>query len=54
MSRALSRMAHQIIERNKGCQDLVLIGIRTGGVPLASRLQEKIQEIEGRQVPLGI
>ncbi|WP_456431208.1 bifunctional pyr operon transcriptional regulator/uracil phosphoribosyltransferase PyrR [Thermosulfuriphilus sp.] len=54
MSRAILRMAHQIIERNKGSKDLVLIGIRTGGVPLAARLQERIQEIEGRKIPLGI
>lgn len=52
--RALTRIAHEIIERNKGTEDLVLIGIRRRGVPLARRLAEKIREIEGRLVPVGI
>lgn len=54
IDRALTRIAHQILERNQGSQDLVLIGIRTGGVPLAERLQKKIKEIEGVEVPVGI
>ncbi|SFH18265.1 pyrimidine operon attenuation protein / uracil phosphoribosyltransferase [Desulfotomaculum arcticum] len=52
--RALTRIAHEIIERNKGTEDLVLIGIRRRGVPLAKRLAEKIREIEGSIVPVGI
>ena len=52
--RALTRIAHEILERNKGCQDLALIGVRTRGVFLSRRLAAKIQEIEGFQVPLGI
>jgi len=52
--RALFRIAHEIIERNQGVADLVLVGIRRRGVPLAGRLQAIIREIEGREVPLGI
>lgn len=54
MDRALSRMAHEIVERNKGSKDLCLVGIRTGGVPLAHRLKEKIKAIEPIDPPLGI
>lgn len=53
MSRALTRIAHEILERNKGSDNLVLLGIKTRGVPLAKRLQEKIQEIEGHLIPIG-
>ncbi|TYO97966.1 bifunctional pyr operon transcriptional regulator/uracil phosphoribosyltransferase PyrR [Desulfallas thermosapovorans] len=52
--RALTRIAHEIIERNKGTDNLVLIGIRRRGVPLARRLAGKIKQIEGSQVPVGI
>ncbi len=52
--RALTRIAHEIIEKNKGTEGLVLIGIRTRGVPLAQRLAEKIAEIEGERLPVGI
>ncbi|WP_347487989.1 bifunctional pyr operon transcriptional regulator/uracil phosphoribosyltransferase PyrR [Desulfoscipio sp. XC116] len=52
--RALTRIAHEIIERNKGTDSLVLIGIRRRGVPLARRLAEKIKLIEGSQVPVGV
>lgn len=51
--RALTRIAHEIIERNKGTDDLVLVGIHTRGVPLAQRLSKKIQDIEGMAVPVG-
>ncbi|MBE3585154.1 MULTISPECIES: bifunctional pyr operon transcriptional regulator/uracil phosphoribosyltransferase PyrR [Desulfofundulus] len=51
--RALTRIAHEIIERNKGTEDLALIGIRRRGVPLAERLAAKIREIEGSVVPVG-
>ena len=53
ISRALKRMAHEILERNKGADDLVLMGIRTRGVPLAERLAEHITTIEGAAVPVG-
>lgn len=53
INRALTRIAHEIVERNKGGEDLVLVGIKTRGVPLAKRLQEKIQEIEAITVPFG-
>jgi pyrimidine operon attenuation protein / uracil phosphoribosyltransferase len=54
IDRALTRIAHEILERNKGCQDLVLVGIRTRGIHLARRLVEKIRAIEGEAVPLGV
>jgi pyrimidine operon attenuation protein/uracil phosphoribosyltransferase len=53
VQRALSRMAHEIIERHKGVDGLVLVGIRTNGVYLARRLAAKLAEIEGSDVPLG-
>ena len=53
ISRALSRIAHEIIERNRGVKDVALVGIRTGGVYLAKRLAARLQEIEGAEVPLG-
>ncbi|HET8760018.1 MAG TPA: bifunctional pyr operon transcriptional regulator/uracil phosphoribosyltransferase PyrR [Nitrospiria bacterium] len=53
VQRALSRMAHEIIERHKGVEGVVLVGIRTNGVYLARRLAAKIAEIEGANVPLG-
>ncbi len=51
--RALKRMAHQIIEKNEGCEHLVLLGIKTRGVPLAQQLAAFIREIEGADVPVG-
>jgi len=54
IDRALTRIAHQILERNRGTEGLVLVGIRTGGVPLAERLRRKIKEIEGVEIPVGI
>jgi pyrimidine operon attenuation protein/uracil phosphoribosyltransferase len=53
VQRALARIAHEIVERNKGVETVVLIGIRTRGVPLANRLQSKLKELEGALVPLG-
>jgi pyrimidine operon attenuation protein/uracil phosphoribosyltransferase len=53
VQRALSRMAHEIIERHKGVEGLVLVGIRTNGVYLARRLAAKIADIEGTAVALG-
>jgi pyrimidine operon attenuation protein/uracil phosphoribosyltransferase len=52
--RGLVRIAHEIVERNKGTQDLVMIGIRRRGVPLAQRLSRFIAEVEGIAVPVGI
>jgi pyrimidine operon attenuation protein / uracil phosphoribosyltransferase len=54
VARALIRVAHEIIEKNKGGKDLTLVGIRTRGVPLARRLAEEIEKIEGVQLPVGI
>jgi hypothetical protein len=53
MDRALTRIAHEILERNKGIQDLVLIGIKSRGEVLAERLAAKIKGIEGTAVPCG-
>jgi pyrimidine operon attenuation protein/uracil phosphoribosyltransferase len=53
IDRILTRMTHEILETHKGVQDLVLIGIRTGGVYLADRIQKKISEIEDVLVPKG-
>ena len=53
VERALTRIAHQILETNKGCKDLALVGIVTRGDVLARRLAEKIHQIEGVEVPLG-
>ncbi len=53
MTRALTRIAHEILERNKGCQDVGLVGIRTGGVYLAQRLKQLISQIEQTDVVLG-
>ena len=53
VDRALLRMAHQIVERNDGCRGLILLGIRTRGVPMAARLAEYIRSIEGTSVPVG-
>ena len=53
MGRALTRIAHEIVERNKGVTKLALVGIRTAGVPLAHRLQKLIRDIEHVDVPLG-
>lgn len=53
MRRGLVRIAHEIIEKNKGAQNVALVGIRRRGVPLADRLAEAIQRIEGVEVPTG-
>ena len=53
IDRTLTRLAHQIIERNDGTEDLCLIGIHTRGIPLAKRLSEKIAKIESTPVPVG-
>ena len=53
MRRALTRIAHEILERNKGAENLALIGVHTRGIPIAQRLAAKLQELEGVDVPLG-
>ena len=53
VSRALTRIAHEILERNKGASDLVLLGIPTRGVPLARRLAARIASVEGSAAPVG-
>ncbi len=52
MRRAISRIAHEILERNAGAQDLVLVGLHTRGIPLARRLAERINALEGIAVPV--
>jgi pyrimidine operon attenuation protein / uracil phosphoribosyltransferase len=54
IDRSLTRIAYEILEKNKGLDGLVLIGIRTGGIYLANRLQRKIAAIEGIEAPSGI
>lgn len=54
VDRALKRISHEIIEKNKGCQDLCVIGIHKRGVPLAKRICENICNIEGQAVPMGM
>ena len=49
--RALTRIAHEIIEKNRGAQNLAIVGIRRRGAPLAERLVEMIRKIEGAEVP---
>jgi pyrimidine operon attenuation protein / uracil phosphoribosyltransferase len=51
--RTLTRVAHELIERNKGVEDLVLIGIKRRGYPLAQRIAKEIEKIEGISVPVG-
>src|ERR1700722_10908516 len=51
--RAITRMAHEIAERNRGLHDVVLVGLQTGGVALAERLAETLAEVEGAAIPVG-
>ena len=53
ISRTLARIAHEILERNKGVEDLALVGIRRRGVPIARRLASSLKEITGDDVPTG-
>ena len=53
INRALKRIAHQILERNQGAENIVLLGIKRGGVPLARILSENILAIEGIPVAVG-
>ncbi len=52
--RALTRIAHEIVERNKGVGKVLLVGIRTRGVPIAERIADEIARIEGEKLPVGI
>ena len=53
VQRALTRMAHEIVERNGGIEDVVLVGLQTGGIPLATRMAEALSQIEQADVVLG-
>ncbi|MGH9183419.1 MAG: bifunctional pyr operon transcriptional regulator/uracil phosphoribosyltransferase PyrR [Acidimicrobiales bacterium] len=53
LRRALTRIAHEIVERNAGVDDVVLVGLQTGGFPFARRLGDILAHIEGVEVPLG-
>ena len=53
ISRALTRVAHEILERTNGASDVVLLGIPTRGVPLARRLAQRLSQVEGRPAPAG-
>ena len=53
LRRAVTRIAHEIVERNHGLVDVTLVGLQTGGVPLAASLQEALQSFDGAQVPMG-
>jgi pyrimidine operon attenuation protein/uracil phosphoribosyltransferase len=53
IARTLTRIAHEIVERNKGVEDLALVGVRTRGVPIARRLAAGLQDITGNKVPTG-
>lgn len=52
--RGLVRISHEIIEKNKGIENLVLVGIRTRGVPLAKRIRDNMAEIEGKKIDVGV
>ncbi|MCT4688475.1 bifunctional pyr operon transcriptional regulator/uracil phosphoribosyltransferase PyrR [Vallitalea sp.] len=53
IGRALTRISHEIIEKNKGVENVVILGIKTRGVPLANRIADKIKTFEGVEVPVG-
>jgi pyrimidine operon attenuation protein/uracil phosphoribosyltransferase len=53
LRRALARIAHEILERNHGTEELLLLGIHSRGVPIAERLAHKLRELEGTEVPCG-
>jgi pyrimidine operon attenuation protein/uracil phosphoribosyltransferase len=54
ISRALTRIAHEIIERNSGAAEVVVVGLQTGGVPLARHLTQILGELSGLEIPVGI
>lgn len=53
MDRSLTRLAHEIVEKNKGVENVVLVGIRSRGMPLAQIIAERIKDIEGKQINVG-
>ena len=53
MARAISRISHEILERNQGAENIALIGIRTRGVTVSNRLKQKIKDIEKADVAIG-
>lgn len=53
ITRAITRISHEIIEKNKGIENVVLVGIKTRGVPIANRISKKIESIEGKLVNTG-
>ena len=53
IGRTLTRIAHEIVERNKGVEDLALVGVRTRGVPIARRIARALKEITGDEIPTG-
>jgi pyrimidine operon attenuation protein/uracil phosphoribosyltransferase len=53
ISRACVRLAHELIERNKGVEDIVLVGIQRRGVPLAQKISELVEQYEGVKIPVG-
>ncbi len=53
IKRAITRISHEIIEKNKGVDDIVIMGVKTRGIPLARRIADKIEEIENKSVAFG-
>lgn len=53
MRRSITRIAHEIIERNKGIENCVLVGVKTRGIYIANRIAERIESIEGQPIPVG-
>ncbi|MGM9532273.1 bifunctional pyr operon transcriptional regulator/uracil phosphoribosyltransferase PyrR [Intestinibacter sp.] len=53
IARAITRISHEIIEKNKGIEDVILIGIKTRGIPIANRIANRIEKIEGKKVITG-
>ena len=53
IGRTLTRIAHEILERNKGVDELALVGVRTRGVPIARRIARSLKEISGQEIPTG-
>ena len=54
MTRAIRRMAIEVVEKNRGLQDLMIVGIRSRGVPIGERIAREIEQMEGQPVPFGI
>ena len=52
IGRAITRISHEILEKNQGSRDIILVGIKTRGIPFANRIAKKIEEIEGERIPV--